>query len=470
MSVPSVFSPQLTPLSEAIRNGREFDLHCHWMTLRTPKDGARTYQGPGMIRFDRERQLQFTMYADSFDSNHTAERMEVGQLIPDDSIYRLSAIDDLECDWISDKVAEYMVLPNDRKTRALVTGRLTDVHSTHPMFRNNPSLRLAGTRLSLSVFEDINIPFNAKTLTTTTLENGERVTGGARMNVAKIETDGYKFVFTHGGNVLKIEVETDQLTPGLDKRVIEALQFVLARPIWWTMLSEERGDTVFSNIRSAPPPPHSGGKSYLPPIDSIYFHDKTGCVWRLFASYFKFVLGHEANNWHPLSRYVYSTIESRESGFDPYRLALGVAVEGVLNTCFQNAATPNEEYLHAVDTVEAHLREWKCPEGYTDETKIRNRMSGWCNFLRKPSTSDRLWALKELGVVTESEFDSWTSLRNETVHARRPGALPTQAEIDQVDAVTNVMHKLVFQAIGYIGKYTDYGSRGFPTRDFFPSG
>jgi hypothetical protein len=147
-------------------------------------------------------------------------------------------------------------------------------------------------------------------------------------------------------------------------------------------------------------------------------------------------------------------------------LALGVAVEGILKTAFERIFSPSKEFLAAVDDVGKHLCEWKCAVTWDGESGFRKRMATCFTRLRETRADDRLRTLKELGVVTDEEFGAWKKLRNRTAHAHRPDRLPSQAELDEVSKVTTLMHKLVFQAIGYSGKYTDYATRGFPTRDY----
>jgi hypothetical protein len=459
-----MFSLQLDKIRESIRAGQEFELHCHSMTLRAARSGMRTFGGPGVIRIESSRKIRFAVYADTFDRASEPERGLSGELVPDDTVYGLSAIDESGIEWTSARVLRFRVQPNSDMTRALVTGDLSEICSNHRFLSEGMSLTLARKSLTLSVFEQIDIPLNTRTVTSRHLDGDEFPLGGAELNVAKLETENYKFSFTRHDDLLELRVEGEAIAPAIESRVIESLQFVLARPIRWMMLNEDRDATIYSRIRAVKR--DRAIKSYLPPIDSLDFYDKTKCVWPLFVKYFEYIAGHEGPNWHPLSRFVYSTFEARAAGYDTYRLVLGVAVEGILNRLFKHVHKPDKSYLLVVDTIEKHLQGWSCMSSHEEELSFRNRFASWCDHLRAPSASDRLWALRDKGLVSPTEFDAWKQLRNKTAHADQPDQLPTQGEIDQVDTVTTLMHKLVFQAIGYTGKYTDYGSHGFPIRDF----
>jgi hypothetical protein len=456
----------LDRISESIRAGSDFDLHCHSMTLSAFDKGMPTFHGPGAIRIASDGNLRFTMYSQSFETCPIPGGMVAGDLFPSDSIYRLTAIDGNETEWHSDQVPGIHIQPNTCLKQALVTGDLIDVHSSEPMFPEGFSAVLAESALTLYVFDKVDIPLNTRTVTEIRVDGDEFPLGGAKLNIAKLEVRGHKFSFTRHDDYFEIRVAAPTLIGGLDKRIIEALQFVLARPIWWTILNEQSGNTTVTRLRSSPM--HASKKTSRPPIRSVAFHDQTNCFWPLYATYFEYILEHDKSSWHPISRYLYSVIESRAAGFDTYRLALGIAVEGILKTAFKEVSAPSKDHLDAVSSVLDYLEKWECPPQWekSDEKRFRSRVNGSVSGLRSTRAADQLRKLNELGVISDDEMSAWAKLRNKTAHADRPDRLSRQDEHNEVSKVTTLMHKLVFQTIGYSGKYSDYGTRGFPTRDF----
>jgi len=406
------------------------------------------------------------MYSQSLETYPMPDRGVSGDLIPSDSIYRLSAIDEDDTEWISDQVPDVIVQPNKCMKQARVTGDLVDVYSREPMFPDGYSVVLAESVLTLYVFDRVDIPLNTRTVTKEGVDGEEFPMGGARLNISRFDVLDHKFSFTRHDDLLEITVAAPSLVTASDKRVIEALQFVLARPIWWTILCEESGDTVLTRLRSGPM--HSARETYLPPIQDVAFYDQTKCFWPLYAKYFEYIIEHDKDSWHPMSRYLYSAIEAHAAGFDTYQLALGVAVEGILKTAFNDVFTPSKKLLDAVDSVLNYLEKWECPSTWHqgEEERFRSRVSGSLNGLRSARARDQLGKLNELDVISDDELSAWVSLRNKTAHAHRPDRLPSQKELNEVSKVTTLMHKLVFQAIGYSGKFSDYGTRGFPKRDF----
>jgi hypothetical protein len=462
-----MLSLQLANISESVRAGRDFALHCHSMSLSAPRLARSTFHGPGVIQFGTDRRLRFTFYSDALEEHTAPDTIQPGELIPDDLIHRLSAIDENENEWVSERVLSTLVQPDKRGKRAVVSGELSDIRSQCSIFPEGTTFKLSRVALIAHVFDSVDMPLNMATVTTIKVGDDEFPGGGAALNTARFDANEYKFSFTRHDDLLEIRVDGDTLAPGLEKRVIESLQFVLARPIWWTILCEERGGTTHSQLRSSPT--HLTRESHHPPINSLDCHDKTKCVWPLFSRFFEYILSHDEHSWHPLSRFIYSVIEAYAAGFDTYRLVLGVAIEGILKTEFVGAHAPCEQFIRAVDALEKYLGDWKCEEFPDDGQRLRRRITHYFSALRRSSADDLLRALMGRGIITKDDFEAWKGLRHKTAHADRPDRLPTQRELDQVDAVATLMHKLVFQAIGYSGKYTDYGTRGFPIRDFIPA-
>jgi hypothetical protein len=461
-----LFWPTLNAICESIRAGRDFDLHCHSMTLAAGKEGMPKYHGPGVIRIGRERQFRFTLYSETYKAKPAKDDGVVGQLIPDESIYRLSAIDGEDHEWVCDKVFPDCVQPNKTMANAVVSGELIDLYSSQRIFGEGVSVQFPRRRLTLMACEAVDIPLNTRTHRESRIDGDENSQRGAMLDVAKVNVRDYEFCFHRQDDALEVRADGQAIVPALDKRIVESLQFVLARPFWWTILCEERSETVFIRLRSNPPSPHASKESHLPPIKSIDFFDRTDCVWILFAKYLDFILDRDPNSWHPLSMFVYSAFISHAAGFDTYRLALGVAIEGILESVFKDIVVVQDKQIEAINLLTVHLDAWRCSPPNEYEERLKQRIGGTLNSFRPIRAKDRLLKLLGMGVVTQQEIRAWEGLRHNAAHGHQPDTSPSQAEIDEVDTVTTLMHKLVFQAIGYSGKYTDYGTHGWPTRDF----
>jgi hypothetical protein len=87
--------------------------------------------------------------------------------------------------------------------------------------------------------------------------------------------------------------------------------------------------------------------------------------------------------------------------------------------------------------------------------------------MKSSRVKDKLHALVSASVIDEKDRTSWNDIRNKAAHGSfeiDPAEL--QKHIDVVYRLTALVYKLVFLRIGYTGKFTDYGMRDWPLRDF----
>ncbi|WP_425613368.1 hypothetical protein NA78x_003199 [Anatilimnocola sp. NA78] len=456
---------KLDKIRQSLQGRTDFELHCHTMTLEAVDVDLPKFCGPGAIRIGASGNLSFIMYAQSVMAVHIPERLKAGEVVPKDLIYRLVAIDGDKTEWISEQLDGFRIQPSICSNNAVITGKLYDLRSCTPIFPEGISAELTESSLTLFVFDQIDIPLNTRTVTEITVDGEHFSGGGAKLNVAKVDVREIGFTFTKEDDFLRVRAISAKLPSGIHNRIVESLQFILARPVWWTMMCHEAGNNLLTHIRSLPDYVHD--RTPFPPIKSVAFYDPTKCVWQLFAKYFEHASRHDDDDsWHPMSRFVYSAIEARAAGFDTYRLALGVAIEGILKTAFDKIYAPADDFLLVVEDVLKHTNDWQCPIAWDGEQSFRQRLRGSLGQLRSPRADDRLRTLCKMNVLSEDELFAWKKMRNETAHACRPSQVPHQTELDQIAKVTILMHKLVFQAIDYSGSYADYTTHGFPNREF----
>jgi hypothetical protein len=84
---------------------------------------------------------------------------------------------------------------------------------------------------------------------------------------------------------------------------------------------------------------------------------------------------------------------------------------------------------------------------------------------------DTLYALGDAGRVEKSYVEAWTYLRNRHVHPKlqdleKPTSADMQKLLDHIHKVEVLLRQLTFHLIGYEGPFTDYGARGFPSKQY----
>lgn len=428
-----------------------FELDCLEMAIQQrDSDRAPIIKGSGQISIRADGVLGFKLYADGGLPRRL--RLQAGDLVPHSQMYRLRATDLEGREWCCQFVS-----PDEtgtRNGRSLLVGAIWELE--HSLERGG----VPADYLELYVLGDVKVPTNAYTETKTKAPDGESTS--SLLDCAVFEGTHCRFDFRQAGGLLKIGVTGNQLPEHADLRVVEAMQFMLASPMRWSLLHREgrKGQTIRIRLR----PPEATGVRMRQPIQFLGSRDLTGNMWPLFERYYEFASAEPSENWHPVSVHLYNACQASAASIDTQRLALGVAVEGIAAVAFPQATTALPE--EALKSVTDHLRAWTGLPDWEQRDSFLERLNGLFGLLRKTSARDRLRWLAVRGVVTNDDIKAWTKLRNSAAHPERPDAGVTQEALALIEHVTTVMYKLVFAAIGYKGAYTDYSIRGWPTCQF----
>jgi hypothetical protein len=312
----------------------------------------------------------------------------------------------------------------------------------------------------MKFFEKLEIPWDVETETSTTVA-GELRTKSRFLNVAQFESCGCHFEISAENGLTNLLAHTDppKLPNNLEIRAVEALRFVLAQPLEWAVLQTRENDVETVRIGRGRVAKTKGllGR----PLDDRTGQFK-GHTWKLFDKYLTHVLRYErADAYHPLSTRVRHVIGASEGSIDAHSLTLAVAVEGVLGAEFPHVAPLSKEDLGELDKALRVINESDLRE--TTKERISGAIRGW---KEGPSAKAKLLSLIDSGVIEKREYDAWRELRNPVAHGRLPDSEDLEQRVHLCHATTTLFYKLIFQAIGYEGKYTDYGTLGWPLEHF----
>ena len=97
---------------------------------------------------------------------------------------------------------------------------------------------------------------------------------------------------------------------------------------------------------------------------------------------------------------------------------------------------------------------------------MKNRISGLLGMLEQPRSIEKLRSLSNSGAVSEDHVRAWQKLRPKLAHAYDPSSKPAQEFMDEFFKTLVLFYHLIFNKIGYKGKYTDYGVRRWPFKDY----
>jgi len=443
---------------EELKNGT-WQLDCPNMELRKKANsGEDVYLGGGYIRRNEDGELSFRLYSKrdvEFSHSFGTSSVKPGELIPHEEYYELVVTDSKGREWESKNI-----LASTggclRGKGAVTSGLLEELKHTSKENMRSGSKK---SGLSIRFFEEFDIPANVPTTVETSV--GRRQTGmTSSMNVAKFRSCGYDFEISRGDGmvVLRVQSNSGKLPEQLEVRVVEALEFVLGRLLEWAVLEKfeegletfriKRGRLIESKWRIGPP---------LRFIKT----DPSGVVWNLYDKYLGHILSYDQiDKYHPLSVFVRRTIQGSAGSIETESLEIGVSVEGIVHTEFENIGVLSEDETKELENALRIIEESKIAK------ELKKRIRGAINSWKKPSATIRLLRLIETGVINRAEYEAWKKLRHPSSHGKVPVLGDFQEFVDLCHTATVLLYKLIFHAIGYEGRYTDYSTRGWPLRSY----
>lgn len=283
------------------------------------------------------------------------------------------------------------------------------------------------------------------------------------MNVAAFTSCGFEFELVEEKDalVLAASAPLSVLPPAFESRISEALLFVVGTlPPWSVVRCIEKGlsTTKVQAADEEDPRRHR----YVPIRFGLV--DETLHIWRLFDCFLRYVTRDgNPDHLHPLSTQLWAVAKTNAASVEARALTLAVAVETLLDTFFEETAHPSTEHLASVDDLVKHVRQWSGDAG------IRERAIGALGSLKSARPGDKLRELERKGVTTAQDREAWRSLRNSAAHGDWSEVrTDLQGFIDKIEQVRVLFYRLIFTIIGFEGKHTDWGARGWPFVVFPP--
>jgi hypothetical protein len=449
---------------ELFRDG-DLELDCSEMELvQDVAENPTLYRGPGYIRQDPEGQIRFKIYTSEARNPPPAGgggRTGVeGRIVAGHDYFTLAATDGNGRKWVAGGVLPASI--RRAESGAVITAH-GHVHSLATTESSEVFFTTSG--LKLHFFEEIAFPCNAPTSFYRDTGDGKEWTGSSNDHV-RLSSAGCEIVIHRGDGFVTVSVEPGaKLPPQLETRITEALQFVLARTLWCRAVEYRVGNDRTTKLISART---VSAHTRLPePVDlaSVAGHRD---VWLLFDAYFRYILSYTKPGWHPCAVHLHAACEASANSIEAYALGLAVAVEGMTNTLFAHSGKRDALYKSVIGDLCAYVGKWSptCQPELVDE--LRPRLEGFRSQLLGLRPIDRMYAIARDGVIDERYIKPWSNLRNKSTHAGEPGSRTYQELVDRVLTAAVLMYEMVFHAIGYKGRYTDYSTYGFPAR-WYPS-
>lgn len=435
---------------------KSLSIDCPRITLRQNyPDSPQVHQGMGSVTQTPEGQIVLKLYCP--DKVHPKEALMIptskaGEIIPKTDYFSLDAVDFHGRQWTATDI-----LPSRKSgfggegavIYADLRGLSQESETKNPAKKAFMIIRFPG---------NTEIPCNTVTESKTYVGNKIRERSG-KLNAARFSACNYEFEIRNEEDWLTVKVLSDskKMTDFLELRVCEALQFVLARSLSWSVLEIFEANKIITRIRSLP---LGDNKSRAQPPIGYKRIDETGSVWKLYEKYLHHILSYSEKYWHPVSGFVHSVIEAMSGSLEAQALTLGVAVEGILRTEFADLALPSEEFKNDIGEAKKLISKSSL------EDSVKKRGIGAFDAMLQPRAEDRLKELVKKGLIEKELVEAWKKIRHRSAHADIMNSIDTKTFLKLCSKVSILFNQLIFLAIGYTGKYTDYGTYGWPLKDF----
>jgi hypothetical protein len=434
----------------------KFVLDCCQMSLmpQLPASTKKGYSGPGLISQNDTGNLTFKIYCiegSPFEGLDRFFNIKPGKIIGEEHYYLLCAKDINGRQWEAKWIDPHS---NSGPAGSIVHGRINELSHAYHSYKS-----LEGYFANIYYPGGVEIPCNKTSIIETSID-GKRVRSLVDSNTAKFRACGFEFELKKEKDWLFIQVKSNsrEINSSSIMRFAEALQFVLARSLSWSVLELLHDQGVKVSIR----PLNKNDKKLPigPPIALQQCRDRPNIVWILFQKYLEHVIDYQKDSWHPIFWWLHKIIESQSSSIDVEALIRSVAIEGILKSEFSDLNNLGENLQSQINKTKKIISQSELEENF------KKRLNGSLGSMFNPRPKDRLHILKSRGLINNALIKEYGKLRGSSTHGDLVSEIHLQEFINRCNSVLVLFYHLIFTAIGYKGPYTDYSTYGFPLKDF----
>jgi len=276
------------------------------------------------------------------------------------------------------------------------------------------------------------------------------------LDVWRSTTSLGEIVLKKNGDVLRARLERSEpaLPPDIAIRLEETLSFMLGAHVRWEVEQTLSSGTFQILLRSGI---EAQRKPRLrPPIERNVI-DANSDRAVLLDRVLTFLTSTAANDdeYHPLAQNLLRVLRASGTGIEDEALVLSTAVESVVQSNFKPLLKPASALVTAIDSALSHIEQWSGP------SEVLERIKGAVRRIKEANASEALKKLEASRVLRVGQTQKWRELRNPAAHgARSPRDI--QGFVARCDVVNDLLTRLVFELVGFKGRYTDHTTRGWP--------
>lgn len=435
-----------------------WEIDCPQVTVKSHSlQNPCTFDGSGFLKQVASHKLTFKFYASAQSQSHINRNLQLGETIPDEAYYDLTALDYKGRLWRCERIL--IDINKSASGEFIVQGSVPKIicEGEIPQY-----VECRGSRLEIRVFDDIHIPCNERTLTKKSIARGVQYSKSMSRNIWKFKCCKLDFLLVKEDKkllIINVMSNEEKISEYLRERILETLQFILGYPINWAVSYKRVGHTTEVTLCS--PRQRSVTSRFQPPfILGGYFINEAQVFRRLFAKYLQHIISYN-QPLHPLWAQLNAIYEASSGMFiDAHALTLTVAIESIVSSEFAHLGQLTKSEKDAIQRALKYIENWN------DDTGIKVRIIKSVESFSHPNVSDKMKALMKAGAITKKQWDAWKNLRNKSAHSYQAHHSKNSKFVKSIFQINVLFYHLIFYAIGYKGSYMDVSEIGFPIKQY----
>lgn len=427
-----------------------FHLDLLEMVLTRRGNPADVYRGSGFISQSADGMIEYRIYDRVRQSSFKMLALSVGELIPDEEFYDLEAQDLRGRTWRA-----YRTLPGEDSSTSsegcVCRGTFWKIVCTETVWEPVPE-----DRMWMYLPGEFKIPTSGGTRVVR--ETPDDRSYSFDLNLWKIQKEGFDLLLTKvdGGVEIDASIAEGSFPEHFDMRLEESLWFTLAVPAKWILLEEVKGSERHFTVRAI-----RDGSTHArlrPPLEPEHGLPAE-YLGEMLIRYLQYILPYSKPRYHPISLALYRNLRASAISLNAEALWLPVSIETVVRQCFKHLGRPDQTFLKSLDEAIKYMGDW------TGETSLKERIVKFLSGWRGQNPREALNQLVRSGVITQQQLAAWNMMRQRMAHGQE-----INRPFEELPMLRNLTYmallRLLFEAIGYSGLYTDRSVRGWPRVEY----
>lgn len=412
-------------------------------------DSPITYEGPGLLTQEQDKSIHLRLFAAPVDLSEAFHRefnrdLTPGVLVPDSQYYDFEGKDPFGTVWRSSRIAIETGFGSGTYVRA--RPRILEKMEV----RSKPAERPLVTAFLPGKIE---LPWHGVT------EKCER-----GWPVARFERKAGRFEWqiakTDDGAWLTFKCEDSPVEPRFEA-FLHGLSILTGRwlkPICFSIYEGDRQTTRMLNRLH-----ELDAEKLLAPIGTQReFMEDAQLFLKRFVEKAEDEKEAREGSCDLAHRYWHRILRARENDIENSSLVLSVAVEGLVKKTILSEKDVDSEFVKQAEEAEHIL------ENLTLGSRALSAIKSSLGNAKQPRVQDTLRRLATAGVISKAHLKAWGKLRHAAAHGSvlEDDDKALQEHLDRFHVCLDLYYRLVFLLIGYEGRHTDYGTKGWPTHAF----